>query len=233
MYTMASGLVLNTAPRCTWILSPLYQNPIRVAWHRRYRVPRPCSHTARTARHARIEAWSKRRDDPPAPKYCFMAKCTIHSDHEPGGAVGVVFAFDKRPDVSKHVDGVASQFAKDTGMIVTGSDLTVFQECPQEVSDHVYVQLFEAPMTEDEIQKMIAATIQENGCDSCDESDDEDPPGGGGGGGGSPGPSGGGGRPGGDGPNGPSGDGPGGVIKTSFPKQNGPKGPVGQELALP
>jgi hypothetical protein len=151
-----------------------------------------------------------------------MAKCTIHSEHEPEGAVGVVFAFDKKPDVSMHVDGVATQFAKDTGMTVTSSDLTVFQECPQEVSDHVYVQLFEAPMSDDEVQNMIAATIQG---EESDDDDEDQPPGTSPSGGPSPGP------PSGDGRDGR--DGPGGVIRTSLPKQNGPNGPVGHELALP
>lgn len=195
-----------TSRSCSWIRAPLFQNQLRVAWHRRYRVPRPCSRQPRLSQDTTEACLRKRRDDPPAPKYCFLSTCTIHSDHEIG-AVGVVFAFDKRPDVSKHVEDVAAQFAKDTGMRVSEADLTVFQECPQEVSDHVYVQLFESPCTESDIQRIIKASV--------DTGDDDEPEGGGGnvpkkGGGGGP-----------SGPSGPSNggsDGPGGVIRTSFPK---------------
>lgn len=207
---------ITSRTTCSWIRSPLFQNQLRVAWHRRYRVPRPCSRQPRAPQVPAHACLRKRRDDPPAPKYCFLSSCTIHSEHEVG-AVGVVFAFDKRPDISKHVEDVAAQFAKDTGLRVSDTDLTVFQECPQEVSDHVYVQLFESPCTESDVQRIIKASV--------DTGDDEDRPEGGGGnvpkkGGGPKGPSSGGGS---------DGDGPGGVIRTSFPKS--PNG--GHELALP
>jgi hypothetical protein len=176
-----------------------------------------------------ITAWTNQRRDPPAPKYCFLAKCTIHSAHEEeGGAVGVIFAFDKRPDVGAQVDDVAKQFATDTGMWVSESDLTVFAECPQEISDRVFVQLFESPCSDDDVLRVIRATMDdEDGNDGDDGNDGPEP-----GARGPRGPS--------NGPQGPSngpqgppsngGDGPGGVIRASIPK---PKGPTGHELALP
>lgn len=215
----------------------MYQNPLRVAWHRRHRVPRP-SMQQRQIQHI-ITAWTNQRRDPPAPKYCFLAKCTIHSAHEEeGGAVGVIFAFDKRPDVGAQVDDVAKQFATDTGMWVSESDLTVFAECPQEISDRVFVQLFESPCSDDDVLRIIRATMDDD--DSGNGGDNDGPePGPRGPSNGPQGPSNGPQGPPSNGPRGPpsngpqgsnGGDGPGGVIRTSIPK---PKGPTGHELALP
>lgn len=77
-----------------------------------------------------------------AAKYCFSAKLQLYEEvGKP--PVGVIFAFDRNSDVIKQVEAVATAIIDDTGYVVGQTEVTMHRECPVEITDEVYVQLFD------------------------------------------------------------------------------------------
>lgn len=84
------------------------------------------------------------KGDDLASKYCFSAKIQLY---EAIGKppIGVIFAFDRNSDVIKQVETVASVFIDDTGYVVGQTEVIMHRECPVEITDEVFVQLFDSP----------------------------------------------------------------------------------------
>lgn len=78
-----------------------------------------------------------------ASKYCFSAKIQLY---EAIGKppVGVIFAFDRNSDVIKQVEAVAVAFTDDTGYVAGQTEVIMHRECPVEITNEVFVQLFDS-----------------------------------------------------------------------------------------
>jgi hypothetical protein len=59
--------------------------------------------------------------------------------------VGVVFGFDKTPDICHHVERVSRSIAKNMDCVADEVEMIIHRECPVEISDEVYVQFFDTP----------------------------------------------------------------------------------------
>lgn len=77
-----------------------------------------------------------------ATKYCFSAKVQLYT-HVGGPPVGVVFTFDRNSDVTKQVEAVVAALVQDTGYVSGQTELIMHKECPMEITDEVYVHLFD------------------------------------------------------------------------------------------
>lgn len=83
------------------------------------------------------------KGDDLASKYCFSAKIQLYDAiGEP--PIGVIFGFDRNSDVIKQVETVASVFIDDTGYVVGQTEVIMHRECPVEITDEVFVQLFDS-----------------------------------------------------------------------------------------
>ena len=80
----------------------------------------------------------------------------MHED----GRVGVIFAFGKQPSIGQQVEDVATIFAKDTGLRCSDTELIVYEDCPSEVDDHIFVQLFNEPCDPMEVSASIRKTLK-------------------------------------------------------------------------
>jgi hypothetical protein len=77
-----------------------------------------------------------------AKKYCFSAKIQLYT-HVGSPPAGVIFSFDKNTDVSRQVEAVANAVMQETGFVCGLTEVIMHRECPSEVTDEVYVQLFD------------------------------------------------------------------------------------------
>ncbi len=85
------------------------------------------------------------KKDPIATKYCFIAKSIIHtSKHVPGPrkTVGVIFGFDKTPEVSSRIVAVSEALEAKGNYLIEAPELILMEVCPVEVSQNVIVQFF-------------------------------------------------------------------------------------------
>ncbi len=102
--------------------------------------------------------------EPIASKYCFVSKSIIHtSKHVPGPrkTVGVIFAFDKSPDVSKRIEAVGTALKAKGNYVIDQPELMLMEICPVEVSDNVYIQFFnkqDAPAALDGMDSELTST---------------------------------------------------------------------------
>ena len=78
-----------------------------------------------------------------AEKYCFSAKVQLYT-HVGSPPSGIILAFDRNSDVVKQVEAVAATLIQDGGYICGQVELTMHRECPVEITDEVYVQLFDS-----------------------------------------------------------------------------------------
>lgn len=83
-----------------------------------------------------------------ATKYCFCARSIIRTSSEgPKESIGIIFGYDRTPSISTQVDSVSKAFMDQTGYDVDDVELLLHEECPVELSDHIYVQFFDnAPL---------------------------------------------------------------------------------------
>lgn len=80
-------------------------------------------------------------DDAWATKYCFSAKITVYAGMR-GAPIGVIFGFDRTPEISRHVEMVARSLEEDTGYVMGDTEMVMHRECPMEITSEVYVQMF-------------------------------------------------------------------------------------------
>lgn len=84
--------------------------------------------------------------EPIASKYCFLAKSVINTSAAAAGpkrTIGVIFGFNKTPDVAAQIDMVGQTLEKKGDYAVDDTELTLLRICPVEVSDSVYIQFFD------------------------------------------------------------------------------------------
>lgn len=81
-----------------------------------------------------------------ASKYCFLGKSVINTSTAAPGptrTIGVIFGFNKTPDIAAHIDMVGRSLEKKGDYAVDETELTLLRICPVEVSDSVYIQFFD------------------------------------------------------------------------------------------
>ena len=86
------------------------------------------------------------RKEPIASKYCFLAKSVINTSTAvpgPKRTIGVIFGFNKTPEVAAQIDAVGRSLEKKGDYAVDETELTLLRVCPVEVSDSVYIQFFD------------------------------------------------------------------------------------------
>ena len=83
------------------------------------------------------------KKEPIASKYCFLAKSVINTSTGPKRTIGVIFGFNKTPDITAHIDMVGRSLEKKGDYAVDETELTLLRLCPVEVSDSVYIQFFD------------------------------------------------------------------------------------------
>jgi len=75
--------------------------------------------------------------------------------------VGVIFAFDKSPDVSKRIEAVGTALKAKGNYVIDQPELMLMEICPVEVSDNVYIQFFnkqDAPAALDGMDSELTST---------------------------------------------------------------------------
>ena len=93
-----------------------------------------------------------RRDEKIARKYCFRATTTIarkNSDRP----YAVVFGYDTKPLIATEVRQVAQEFCTTNADAFEADDdveLVIFEECPMELTDEIFFQMFVEDTDEDE-----------------------------------------------------------------------------------
>ena len=83
------------------------------------------------------------KKDPIASKYCFLAKSVINTSTGPKRTIGVIFGFNKTPDITAHIDMVGRSLEKKGDYAVDETELTLLRLCPVEVSDSIFIQFFD------------------------------------------------------------------------------------------
>ena len=86
------------------------------------------------------------KKEPIASKYCFLAKSVINTSIAvpgPKRTIGVIFGFNKTPDIAAQIDMVGRSLEKKGDYTVDETELTLLRLCPVEVSDSVYIQFFD------------------------------------------------------------------------------------------
>lgn len=123
--------------------------------------------------------------DPIASKYCFVSKSSIHTSTKipgPRKLVGVIFGFDKSPDISSHIIAVGKKLEAKGNYTIDDPELTLLSVCPVEVSDNVYVQFFNQAEDPDPLQGIDSEIMSssefdkiwfDSVADSYDASDEE------------------------------------------------------------
>jgi hypothetical protein len=81
--------------------------------------------------------------EPIASKYCFLAKSVINTSTGPKRTIGVIFGFNKTPDITAHIDMVGRSLEKKGDYAVDETELTLLRLCPVEVSDSIFIQFFD------------------------------------------------------------------------------------------
>lgn len=112
------------------------------------------------------------RKEPIASKYCFLAKSTINTSAAAPGpkrTIGVIFGFNKTPDVAAQIDTVGTALEKKGDYAVDESELTLLRICPVEVSDSVYIQFFDDADAPPEALEALESLES----DESDETDDD------------------------------------------------------------
>lgn len=113
-------------------------------------------------RFLRIVPQCNANKEPIAAKYCFVAKSTIHTSKTvpgPRKTVGVIFGFDKTPDISSHIIAVGRALESKGDYSIDDPELTLLKECPVEVSDNVYVQFFKQEDVSDQALQAIDSEV--------------------------------------------------------------------------
>jgi hypothetical protein len=113
-------------------------------------------------RSLRIVPQCNANKEPIAAKYCFIAKSSIHTSKTvpgPRKTVGVIFGFDKTPDISSHIIAVGRTLEAKGNYSVDDPELTLMEECPVEVSDNVYVQFFNQEDASDQALQGIDSEV--------------------------------------------------------------------------
>ena len=94
----------------------------------------------------RVAVTCNAKKEPIASKYCFLAKSVINTSTTASGptrTIGVIFGFNKTPDITAHIDMVGRSLEKKGDYTVDETELTLLRICPVEVSDSVYIQFFD------------------------------------------------------------------------------------------
>ena len=94
----------------------------------------------------RVAVTCNAKKEPIASKYCFLAKSMINTSTTASGptrTIGVIFGFNKTPDITPHIHMVGRSLEKKGDYTVDETELTLLRICPVEVSDSVYIQFFD------------------------------------------------------------------------------------------
>jgi hypothetical protein len=118
------------------------------------------------------------KKEPIASKYCFLAKSVINAAPGPGPTrtIGVIFGFNKTPDIAAQIDMVGRSLEKKGDYTVDETELTLLRICPVEVSDSVYIQFFDDADAPPEALEALDSLESIEALDSLEsiESDDSD-----------------------------------------------------------
>jgi len=108
------------------------------------------------------------KKEPIASKYCFLAKSVINTAAPgPKRTIGVIFGFNKTPEIAAQIDLVGRSLEKKGDYAVDETELTLLRICPVEVSDSVYIQFFDDADAPPEALEALESL-------ESDESDDSD-----------------------------------------------------------
>ena len=94
----------------------------------------------------RVAVTCNAKKEPIASKYCFLAKSVINTSTTASGptrTIGVIFGFNKTPDITAHIDMVGRSLEKKGDYADGETELTLLRLCPVEVSDSIFIQFFD------------------------------------------------------------------------------------------